>query len=412
MKRLVVALVCVLAMSAVPSRAAEVPPVPQEAATRELTPEDKEILRELSDEMNDPILSWEGWILGHCASEAGGARAGKLFAPFGESMEAGLAAIGGAQGLREALRGMLTDEDPVVRGFAAAMLAVVKDQDSKEKIAALLRRPDTPPAEEWQEEYNHWDRSRAAMALGMLGAKEYTEEIVALLKDDDEYVREGAALGLGYMNAREHAKEVAELLDDEADEVRESACASLARMGARDLAPETARLFDEEEVSQTNAAACYALAKLDAREQAGKIAGLLDDEFDSGTAAKALALLGAEDYAGAIARVLTSENPLRRQDALLALGILQARQYEDAVAERLNDEEAYVCHAAAVALVLMDSQAHAREALAAAEGADRPPFSYHDFSPVVLEEVIKLRQRYEDNLEAMKARAGAGAAER
>jgi len=411
MRRLVVALVCVLAMSAVPSRAAEVPPVPQEAATQQLTPEDKEVLRELSDEMNEPILSREGWILGHCVSEAGRARAEKVFAPFGESMEAGLAAIGGAQGFREALRGMLTDEDPVVRGFAAAMLAVVKDQDSKEGIAALLRRPYAPPAEEWQEEYSRWDRSRAAMALGMLGAKEYTEKIVALLKDDDEYVREGAALGLGYMNAREHAKKVAELLDDEADEVRESACASLARMGARDLAPEIARLFDEEE-SETNAAACYALAKLGAREQAGRIAGLLDDEFDSGTAAKALALLGAEDYAGAIAKVLTSEDPLNRQDALLALGILQARQYEDAVAERLNDGEAYVCHAAAVALVLMDSREHAGEALAAAEGAGQRPFLYHDFSPVVLEEVIKLRQRYEDNLKAMKARAGADAAER
>jgi hypothetical protein len=65
-----------------------------------------------------------------------------------------------------------------------------------------------------------------------------------------------------------------------------------------------------------------------------------------------------------------------------------------------------------VALVLMDSREHAGEALAAAEGAGQPPFSYHDFSPVVLDEIVKLRQRYEDNLKAMKARAGAGAAER
>jgi len=71
-----------------------------------------------------------------------------------------------------------------------------------------------------------------------------------------------------------------------------------------------------------------------------------------------------------------------------------------------------VCHAAAVALVLMDSREHAGEALAAAEGAGQRPFLHHDFSPVVLEEVIKLRQRYEDNLKAMKARAGADAAER
>jgi HEAT repeat protein len=99
-----------------------------------------------------------------------------------------------------------------------------------------------------------------------------------------------------------------------------------------------------------------------------------------------------------------------RGSAAMALGIMQARTHEDAVAKLLNDDEGYVREAAAVALVLMDSQKHAGAALAATGESARRMLSYHYFSPVVEDQVLAIRRRYDDNLRAIRARLNQGAA--
>jgi HEAT repeat protein len=61
----------------------------------------------------------------------------------------------------------------------------------------------------------HYDRGRAAMALGLAGAKEYDSSLVRLLSSKNEYDRSGAAYGLGFLAAKARATAIAKLLDDE-----------------------------------------------------------------------------------------------------------------------------------------------------------------------------------------------------
>ena len=78
-----------------------------------------------------------------------------------------------------------------------------------------------------------FDRGRAAIALGLLGATEYTSEILTVVKSSNPFDRSGAAFGLGALRATEHETIVAQLLNDEDEQVREAAKEPLAMMRER-----------------------------------------------------------------------------------------------------------------------------------------------------------------------------------
>jgi predicted GH43/DUF377 family glycosyl hydrolase len=106
-----------------------------------------------------------------------------------------------------------------------------------------------------------------------------------------------------------------------------------------------------------------------ATDQANAIAALLQNRFKKDAAAKALALMNAHNYAGAIAAILKDKEPLNRCAALLALGIMQAKDYEDQVVAHLEDPEEFVRPYAAWGIIMMESQKHAPKALKLAEAS-------------------------------------------
>jgi hypothetical protein len=154
------------------------------ASTAELGPEEKAILLRLTSEKNRDMLLGACWTVCHCATEAGKARAERVFSVLGDTLEGSapaLAAIGGAKGFRKALQKTLGDPDPVMRGFAAMNLAVIGDEESKGKIAALLGKPEKREPLQSPDAFRGFDRSRAAIGLGLMGAREYGEKVAALL---------------------------------------------------------------------------------------------------------------------------------------------------------------------------------------------------------------------------------------
>jgi HEAT repeat protein len=383
----------------------------------------------MSSGRNEPITSAVGWTLIHCASSNALGRLQSTFVlleSIGKGEESAIAQSGGAESFKRTIRRFLLDEDPVARGWAALTLASINDQPSKTEIAKLLnrRQPAAALGDDGSNVFQDFDRGRAAMALGLLGAREYAKAIGSLLRDSDEQVRGCAALGLGYLGAQEYAKDLAALLTDPQDGVRTAAASALAEMGAREWSGQIAELCRDngDSVAET---ACYALAKLRAREQAGAIAGLLQEEYKRGVAAKALAILGAGDCATNIARLLSAEKALDRKDACVALGILKSDSHERDVAELLEDKEGFVRNAAALGLVLMDSTRYSDEVLRtlravlpsgqyASEELDsllaKPPFelSYQNFHPLVLNDLDLLIRRADDNLSKMKSRRNQG----
>jgi HEAT repeat protein len=302
----------------------------------------------------------------------------------------------------------MKSKDDTVSGFAATVLAIAGDLNYAPEIAALLEKKDKSSTDE--DSYpTTTARGRAATALGLLGAKEFTQKIVPLLQSKNDYDRAGAAIALGYLGAREHAKDVVSLLLSKDYNVRDddSPIYSLVQMGvASDYKKEIAQVLNEDFRSETSKTAAYALAHLRAKEYAKEIAKLLNKEVKKGDAAKALAIMGAREYAANIALMLNDKSGLNRNDALLALGSLNARDNVPLVAKRLNDKEGYVRHFAAVALVLMEATDYAKEAIGLIEKDHQsgPYVGEGNFHPLVKEDALQIDKRFKASMALLKLR--------
>lgn len=138
--------------------------------------------------------------------------------------------MGGIKAFKNKLAEWLSDEDPAIRAFAATVLGISGDSSYASPLAQLIK----------ERKYKNsdlliYDRGQAAMALGLVGAKEYIPIIVKLLKSSNEYDRAGAIYGLGFLKARGQALAVAKLLNDKNESVREAAKEALAMMGEANL---------------------------------------------------------------------------------------------------------------------------------------------------------------------------------
>jgi HEAT repeat protein len=380
----------------------------------EFTAQDKQemdaLMAHFENERTMPVFEAAGWTMMHVASEDARKRVDPLFGALQEYRKGNAApvlALGGAKGLVKEFRNLLADPDPVMRAFAAILLAVIDDRESKTEIAKLLKPRPAPavpaPGEEPDALVRQFDRGRAAIALGLMGAGEYAKDISPLLASDDAIVRSGAALGLGYMGDKTCVKEIAALLKDKDDEVQNCAERALAMLDAREYAKDIASLLVARGDPSVHETACFALAKLRAKDQVPEIAKLLQDEFGRQKASKALAVMGAGDYTNDIAAILGSDEPLSRCAALVSLGILNAKATEDAVAEHLKDKEEFVRPYAALALVLMGSRKYAREAVAGVGEEIDNLLTYHEFDPLVMDDLRKIRDRARANLKEMQA---------
>jgi len=77
----------------------------------------------------------------------------------------------------------LKDNDQAIRAFAATMLGISGDQSYSPLLAKLLVR------KEQNADDLIYDRGRAALALGLLQAKEYGKDLVTMLSSANEYDR-------------------------------------------------------------------------------------------------------------------------------------------------------------------------------------------------------------------------------
>lgn len=322
--------------------------------------------------------------------------------------------VGGAAGFKEKVASFLKSGDDTVGGFAATLLAATGDVGYAPRIAELLTKKEPP-----EDDHTHplTSRGRAAVALGLLGAKEYVAKLVPMLGSTNRYDRAGAASALGMLGARQHAKAVAALLTGERFRFERDASPihALFDMGvAAEYAGAFASVLSEKLAGpEVVEAAGYALAALKAKRYAGDIARLLNHKYRRRVAAKALAVMGAAEYAPEIARMLREDDdPLHQSAALLALGVLGARKYAPEAARILREKkEDYVSRYAAEALVLMGAEEYAAEVVPVVERAyaEKLYVFAGEFHPLVEGELAGVRRRFEDSFLKMRARLKAGA---
>lgn len=367
--------------------------------------------KQFSTQQSYNLMTSGLWTLTHAAeSKQEVEEMLRLIVLLSESFEkkapASLNEIGGVKGFKDRMASFLTSKDDVVAGFAATMLGISGDRSYAPAIAKLLDKKD-PPGDSDERYSITTSRGRAAIALSLMGAREYVPKFVEMTRRRNRYDRAGAASALGQLRAKEHAREVAAMLKSAEFRLADdpSPIYALVEMGAAaEYVDEIADVLKDKFRGEVIDVAAYALAKLGARQYAKDIAALLRQEYRKGDAAKALALMGASEYTDEIARMLKDKEGLVRKDALLALGILRATKYTPQVAEHLKDQS-YVSNYAAYALVLLDAEKYVDEIVPLVENAFQKKLYLNadDFNPIVEQELGKIRVRFSDSYLKMKA---------
>lgn len=199
----------------------------QEVAIEQVQSTD-EFLARWKDERNSKLVQSAVWTVAHDYADYKHAQ--EVLQPvqlylvaIGEGDRSSLD-HGGIKAFKDRLSGLLNDEDQAIRALAALLLGICGDKSYAHQLAILLK-PRTATSDRLR-----YDRGRAAMALGLVAAKEYTLELVHLLKSSNSFDRAGAAFGLGSLRARDQRNAVARLLNDTDEGVRSAAKESLAMM--------------------------------------------------------------------------------------------------------------------------------------------------------------------------------------
>ena len=229
----------------------------------------------------------------------------------------------------------LQDDDADVRATAADVLARLRHRPAVPGIVALLKHPATHI------------RQTAVQALSGMDAVEAVPDLLPLLRDPQSNIRTNSIWTLQALNAREAIPEFIRLLEDPEDLVRGSAASALGWLGVRAEIPKIrALLKDKAPYARTNA--IYALGQLDDKEALGEIIQLLHQDVAScvgGRAesmAKILRNLGAAAATAEFLKLLKSDNPGIRSNAIGMLAAMEAGEAVPELRKMLRDPAAWV----------------------------------------------------------------------
>lgn len=314
--------------------------------------------------------------------------------------------LGGAKGFKEKFAEFLDSKDQAVKGFSAFILGASGDKSYAPKLAELINHRDPSFEDRFAGDLVFY-RGRAAIALGMLNATEHKTDISKLLKSKNEYDRSGAIFALADMDAKEFTREIVGILKNKEFEFPgdESPIYFLVKTGeAKNYKKDIAEVMLSTRETEVAESSAYALVALDAKEHAKDIAKLLNKEFRKRSAAKALALMNATEYADHIAFLLKDENSLVRSAAALSLGILKSKKHiPDLASILLSDEAEFVRNNAAVAIFFLEADKYYKEALKEVEDGHKGVYlSEIDFHPFVLDKVKSLGSELERKIESAK----------
>jgi HEAT repeat protein len=401
-----------LALSWAQSSAQPIEPKTQTDVQREESQELERLNRRLAE--NQKYLSGTMWTLTHAYEDKKAVdELMQLLLGFFTAVEKkdedALKKIGGVKGFKQKLAAFLDHKDGTVSGSAAMFLGILGDERDAATIAALLKEAPRAKLKSEDERSPSIARGRAAIALGILKAREHIPELMKLMRSDNAYDRAGAVSALALMNAGSEVKQIAALLEAEniSDDVRSgmvriSAIDALVTFGAKEYVPHIVKAMFAESDFEVTEAAIYGIVKLGGRAYAGEIAKLLDDSVSKDHAAIALALVGAGEYAKKIAQLLSDGEPGNREAAMLALGILNAKEYAPLIARHLRTDKSWRRDSAALALVLMGARQYRSQIIATLGKSELGLKANVHLPPRFEEEGEQLRKRLETSYKLLR----------
>ncbi|MEC8645571.1 MAG: HEAT repeat domain-containing protein [Candidatus Latescibacterota bacterium] len=278
--------------------------------------------------------------------------------------------MGSAQGGIDALKGQMSDENPLIRLHAAIALMKMDDQTGYEEIASALAGSNDIHVNvvlNGLAEAKHFgvpllgqltDQGGPNGAALQQTIDQVSAELVEQLNNEDPEMRRRAALALGELGDSQHVDPLVQCLDDPSNQVRFSTAAALAEMGEQagvDFLFDSMR--DPDPILRTNAVKFLTgVQKSTGTVQAQLIKALASQE--------ALARAGAAQVLGQ-ARVLDAVAALQtatgdsdaqvRANAVIALGHIGLPESRMPLEALLEDPDSTVAYYAEWALRQLNS---------------------------------------------------------
>ena len=278
--------------------------------------------------------------------------------------------MGFSQGGVDAVKGQMSDENPLIRLHASIALMKMDDQTGYEEISsALMGSNDTHVGVVLSGlgEAKHFgvplltqlaDQEGPNKAALQQTTDQVSTQLVEQLKDEDPEMRRRAALALGELGDSQYVDALAQRLDDPSNQVRFSTAAALAEMDEQagvDFLFDAMR--DPDPILRTNAVKFLSgVQKSTGTVQAQLISALSSRE--------ALARAGAAQVLGQ-ARVLAAVEALQaatgdgnaqvRVNAVIALGHIGLPESRMPLEALLSDPDSTVAYYAEWALRQLDS---------------------------------------------------------
>jgi HEAT repeat protein len=189
---------------------------------------------------------------------------------------------------RQVLAGLLKDESPLRRAFAAEVLGGVGGEEEAARLVEALQDGEKDV------------RARAADSLGRMRSRRARPALLSALEDPAWEVRAQAVKALGRIGEEEDAPSLALALRDSEWWVRGNAASALREMGESGEAPLIEMLWDEDRFARE--AAAQALEEGSIVERLVKDIREDDEHADSGRTVRRLAEIGS---VGTIVQVLS-----------------------------------------------------------------------------------------------------------
>jgi HEAT repeat protein len=237
---------------------------------------------------------------------------------------------------------MLKHEDIQSRLTGLRHLATFGRTDHAPNILPLLN-------DRWEEV-----RENAILALGNLQVRASIPDVLKLCNDREPRVRKAAVMVVGMLGGKDRQADLVRLLDHEDPGVRSEAIDMLARIGARECAPKVARLLDGRPYDQARYKAVRALTDWRVKEEAPRIVAFLtsdsEDLFTRREAARAAGVFGFRQASEAVGTFVEREAIVAGAEGFQALLQLQGRDAIPRILGGLKAENYVIRQAALEAL--------------------------------------------------------------
>jgi hypothetical protein len=195
------------------------------------------------------------------------------------------------------------------------------------------------------------------------------------------------------INTKEFKNRIAAYLNSDNDDEAVFAATLLSVAGDLSFAPQIAKLLDK------HASVAFALSFMQAKDYVPRVALMLkgESDYERVWALRALAQFEAKEYAKDVAELLDKDET-NRSDALLTLGIMRAKEYQQQVAGYLRDGDEDVRECAAITLVLMGADRYAKRIIPVIRRL------YRENTFLERYELHEFRTRFRNSFERMKRR--------